>query len=261
MLIMRTGLPEVLNRLENITGFKPVKHGDWYEAVCPSHPDSSPSLRVTEGRVQSTFMVCLAGCMYADIKTAIERNIPLPNKATKKYSHVPFWQLQIVKTYDYLTATGQLAYQKVRFEPKTFALRHMRGKSFKWGIGSSTPILYRLPEIIPAKRVFVVEGEKNVDALVARGAIATCNYDGGGNNKWRDSYTKVLVGKEIVIIPDNDVTGLAFADHVAAQLAPYCQVRIVRLPGLAYKQDVYDWFILGNTLGELQTLIEATAII
>ena len=47
-----------------------------------------------------------------------------------------------------------------------------------------TPVLYRLPEIIKAKKsgrvVFIVEGEKDVHTLEKHGFCATCNSGGAG---------------------------------------------------------------------------------
>ena len=55
-------------------------------------------------------------------------------------------------------------------------------------------MLYRLPDVLEAAargdRVFVCEGEKDVEAVRAAGGVATCNPGGAGN--WRKEYTESL---------------------------------------------------------------------
>ena len=45
-------------------------------------------------------------------------------------------------------------------------------------------VLYRLPEVLAAGEVWVVEGEKDADSLAALGIVATCNAGGAG--KWSE---------------------------------------------------------------------------
>jgi hypothetical protein len=47
---------------------------------------------------------------------------------------------------------------------------------------------YRLPAVLTAARVFVVEGEKDVQSIEKLGLVATCNAGGAG--KWRDDYRR-----------------------------------------------------------------------
>ena len=56
-----------------------------------------------------------------------------------------------------------------------------------WKLGKIRRVLYRLPRVLEAAQsgdgVFVVEGEKDVEALERAGVTATCNPGGAG--KWR----------------------------------------------------------------------------
>src|SRR5205085_5933303 len=93
---------------------------------------------------------------------------------------------------------------------------------------------YRLHEIKDAGLVYIVEGEKDADALVKWGFTATTNSGGAG--KWQARFAHYFAGKSIVILPDNDPQGEAHATHVAASLASVASaVRIVRLPDLPPK--------------------------
>src|SRR5262245_7320476 len=88
----------------------------------------------------------------------------------------PNGQPQIAATYDYRDEAGQLLYQVVRFDPKDFRQRQPDGKGWKWSLEAvRRRVLYRLPELLaapPQKIVFVVEGERDADALLAIGAVA-----------------------------------------------------------------------------------------
>ena len=83
-----------------------------------------------------------------------------------------------------------------------------------------------------------------------------------GQTDWRP-----LVGKEIVILPDYDAAGRAYADAVAAILArltPAPAVRIVELPDLPDHGDIVDWTALhgepaqpANLRGRIEALADA----
>src|SRR6185295_10961136 len=67
-------------------------------------------------------------------------------------------------------------------------------------------VLYRLPEVLEAPIVFVVEGEKDVETLRTHGFVATTNA-GGAKQPWLPQYTEALRGCEVILIPDNDAPG------------------------------------------------------
>ncbi|MCA1807722.1 MAG: hypothetical protein LC687_07735 [Actinobacteria bacterium] len=120
-------------------------------------------------------------------------------------------------------------------------------------------ILYRLPELLNSNgnRIFVTEGEKDVNILFRNGITATTNPAGAG--KWKDEYSSYLKDKEVIILPDNDIVGHRHASQVARSVLPYAkQVKIVDLPGLGHKEDVYDWLDRGNTVKDLNNLVSST---
>ena len=79
---------------------------------------------------------------------------------------------------------------------------------------------YRLPQLIEAvgagRTIYVAEGEKDVQALVAAGMAATCNPGGAG--KWRPEYSQHFAGAEVVVVADADEPGRKHAQDVARQL-------------------------------------------
>ncbi len=167
----------------------------------------------------------------------------------------------IIDTYDYLDEDNTLLFQVTRHDPKDFRQRRPDGAG-GWvrGIEGVRRVLYRLPEVIAAiqngSTVYLVEGEKDADALSALGLCAACNPMGAGN--WRDEFTETLCEAGIVILPDNDLAGRRHAQTVARALhGKAAGVRIVELPGLPEKGDVSDWIAAGGTNDALAALVQA----
>lgn len=167
---------------------------------------------------------------------------------------------RITKTYDYRDERGELLFQVVRMEPKTFRQRVPKaGGGWSWSVKDVRRVLYRLPELVAAdakKVVFVVEGEKDVDRLVSLGFVATCNPGGAG--KWKEEYCEFFRDRPVVILPDNDDVGREHAQAVAKSLTGIAKaVKIVNLPGLLPKADVSDWLDSGGTRDQLAELVKA----
>jgi hypothetical protein len=170
---------------------------------------------------------------------------------------------RIVATYDYRDEQEVLLFQVCRYEPKDFRQRRPDGAGgWTWKLDGVQRVLYRLPELLatdPSQTVYLVEGEKDADKLVAEGLVATTNSGGAG--KWRDEYNESLRGRSVVIVPDNDEVGRAHADQVARSLYGIAaSVRIAVLAGLPPKGDVTDWLAAGGTTEKLYELANVTAV-
>ena len=172
----------------------------------------------------------------------------------------------IVAEYDYRGPAGELRYQVVRFQPKDFRQRRPNGSGWIWSISGVDKVLYRLPELLASsqrKWVLLVEGEKDVDRLRSLGFVATTNAMGAG--KWEGTYTEQLVGRRVIILPDNDHPGMAHAFKVANEIyGNAAEVRVIELPGLGERvanhgADVSDWLDNDHNSEELKALIRASA--
>ena len=111
-------------------------------------------------------------------------------------------------------------------------------------------MLFRLPEVIAAVEagltVYIAEGEKDVLALEAVGEVATCNPMGAG--KWRETYSKVLHGADVVIVQDRDDKGREHAAKVSASLDGIAaSVRIVEA---AEDKDAADHLAAGLSVDD-----------
>ena len=245
---------ETLAQLHRITGFKPVQKGNWYMAVCPCHNDHRPSLSVTVSERGNTIFKCFAGCNWRDIKRAV-----FDGHSVNHYEK-PYKQKggKLVAKYVYLNADSRPLYRKLRFDPKGFTIQSYVNNNWVSGM-LHKPVLYRLPEVICANTVFILEGEKAVEAIRRWGITATCTYNGASKNdqepKWLVEYNQYLTGKHVVLLPDNDDPGKAHMQYVYKILENVSSKKIIELPGLAIKADFYDWQEVGWTKDDLNKLI------
>lgn len=162
-----------------------------------------------------------------------------------------------VACYFYNRVDGSPHYRKLRFQKpdggKFFQFERFDRARDSWIGGDGCMegverVLYRNEQLAGFQRVFIAEGEKCCDCLWDIGLLAVCNDDGAGEGKWKPEFSAALAGKDVVILPDCDEVGRAHGIAVAESLVGIAKtVRLVELPGLGEKQDVYD-FLNGGTL-------------
>ncbi|CAB4130488.1 replicative DNA helicase [uncultured Caudovirales phage] len=203
----------------------------------------------------------------------------------------PQTQGRVVATYSYTDEHGELLYEVQRVEPG----RDGRAKDFRqrrphpiddgawvWGIkdgayrkgqggdwypvkGVAGPdddelpevrrVLFRLPVVLQADTVYVVEGEKDVLTLEKAGLVATTN-SGGASQKWLDEYSEAFRGRRVVVIPDNDEPGKKRGAVISKALAGIAaEVLLIELPGA---KDATEFVESGHPASEIEELVEAT---
>lgn len=269
---------------EFATRLKGVRKGarDW-SALCPAHDDHNPSLTFrADGR--GIRFHCHAGCTRAEVLAAMgleEKDVFEPDDRGSRRS-------SIEATYDYVDEAGRLLYQTVRRFPKKFCQRRPAtpmdppdriardpdGREWVYSLKGPDGkpvrrVLYRLPEVVAAagdgRMVFVVEGEKDADAMAALGVVATTSPQGAG--KWEDVFAAPLAtAARIVVCPDNDPPpskpkdrGFPGQRHAAdivrsllrAGVAPD-RIRVLEFPGV---KDASDWIAAGGTKDALRDLV------
>jgi AAA domain len=146
----------------------------------------------------------------------------------------------VVATYHYTDERGELLYQVLRYEPKTFRQRRPDGRGPWIHDAGDRKVLYRWPELIqfPDATVFVCEGEKDADRIASLGHCATAVAAG----KWTRECVEALKDRDVLILEDNDETGRKKSLEAATTLHGTAKtIRIVRLPDLPEKGDVSDW--------------------
>ena len=231
----------VASKLEKVIG--PDSNG-WYTALCPYHDDQHhPNLRF-----KKTGFKCMACQEKGSLKKLAEK---LGIREASKGQ-----QGTIVAEYDYRDEFGTLLYQVVRYEPKTFKQRRPDGSGgWIWNVKSVRRVLYRLPELLAAHMnavVYIVEGEKDVDALRSLGLVVTCNS--GGVGKFTEDLRELFKDRQVVIIADKDEPGRRHAQQVAELLTrSRATLKVIEIPGENVK-DVTDWINAGGTREELEKL-------
>ena len=242
-------------------------NGSGWVACCPAHEDREPSLSVGIGQGGKVLLTCFAGCEFAEIvaglgMTPAEMFPADDRKPSRGYgSHKPKkatatrpaesaptgkvypspWDAARAltdkhgpqeKLWYYRTADRELVGQVYRFKTKD-------GKTFRpvakhadgWRVGAmpgNKRPLYCLPDLAQADHVFVVEGEKCVDAVQKIKLKATTSVSGSqaaGYSDWSP-----LAGKTVSIIPDHDDPGRKYAAAVAeilSRLSPPPTVRVL----------------------------------
>jgi KaiC/GvpD/RAD55 family RecA-like ATPase len=237
-------------------GVKVTGGGKQRMAKCPFHEDGSASLSIN---VELGVWKCHAGCgggsvidaiakfencQPADVLkrecspangngaprrfpvTATQRSVPVKETAVAPIS-APKPTIETI--YPYHDAFGDEVYQALRLKPKSFRQRHGKEGAWIWNMDGVERVLYRLPEVMRAEEVWVVEGEKDVETLRNLGFTATTNVGGAG--KWLDGYTEYLKGKRVVLCGDNDEPGKAHVQSVFDSIAGVAkEVRIVTVP-------------------------------
>jgi AAA domain len=158
---------------------------------------------------------------------------------------------RLIAKFDYKNEQGNLLYQVLKYEPKSFSQRRPDGKG-GWinNVDGVRRVLYRLPEILkyPDATIFFCEGEKDADRVASFKYCATTIASG----TWTNECAQALAGRDVLILEDNDDSGRKRALAAAQELRGKAKtLRIVRLPGLQDKQDVSNWLDVGNTAEDL----------
>jgi hypothetical protein len=107
------------------------------------------------------------------------------------------------------------------------------------------------------RTIFWVEGEKDVETVAALGGLAFTF--GSTSDGTPDGCQQYVVGRNVVILADNDEPGRAHAEKKAELAAPVALsgVKIIHFRELDEKADVSDWAaISGNTLAELMERVD-----
>lgn len=245
---------EVARVLEKLDGVR--RSGSGWVAHCPCRDDDeNQSLSVGQGANGKVLLNCHTGrCNFEQIIEALEHKTPNDISAKKSSGKET---LKLVTTYDYVDEGGVLLFQKQRFVDSSGRKKFMQRRpddsgGWVYNLGDVPRVLYNLPEVVAAvaegRKVYVVEGEKDADTLIALGRVATTCPNGAGT--WQDIHTEPLIGATVEIVADNDDVGRDHAEFVRQELlAVGCKVRVWRSP---QGKDITDWLAMG---GELSGLI------
>ena len=249
---------DFIGRLEGVR-----RNGSGWVARCPAHEDRRQSLGVKVGDDERVLVNCYAGCSVEQVVGSL--GLELKDLFEKTFA---IKRDVIVDTYDYVDDDGSLLYQVVRYKPKNFRQRRpatvgeldengeLKPGQWEWKLGDVKRVLYRQAELREAvkagRRILLVEGEKDVEAVIAAGGAATTNV--GGAQNWKDEYTAEFVGAHVWVIVDNDEPGLKRGDTLAEILKPVAAS--VQIRKAAAGKDAYDHLKAGFGLADFVPVME-----
>lgn len=278
---------DILRTVGQYTQLKPSGSKE-HVGLCPFHDDKNPSLFVNQERgsfhcfgcdakgdvirfVQQVENVEFAealkrvaeDCGMAvpsrsrsrqrvdDTPKTVNSSLPIERNASQSKP-----EPKLIKTYDYVDEEGELLHQVLRYNPKGFKQRRPDPEShdgWTWKLAGVRRVLYRLPAVRAAETVYVLEGEKDADALFDIGLVGTTNA-GGAQQAWQSEWTQVLAGKKIIVLPDNDELGLRRGAAITRELqSRSIDVLLVRVPS-PYK-DISDFLRDGHERADLEELV------
>lgn len=172
---------------------------------------------------------------------------------------------QWIDSYPYSRPDGTPVLVKVRFldraNDKTFRqflLTSKRGWRPKRP-GQTRDLLYRWPTLAAATEIFLVNGEKAADRAAQQfGICTTCFVD--GEAEWRNALNDTFRDKRVAVIVDNDDKGKQHGAFMAKALAGVAvEVRLVQLPGVPPRGDLWDWIEAGGTVLQLRKIVDETS--
>lgn len=239
---------ELLERLEGVRS-----SGGGFVALCPAHGDSEPSLSIHEGE-NEILLKCHTGCTTEQIVSALKiemADLFFGARARKGMGNMG----EPEAVYSYTDEQGNELFQALRFPGKHFRQRHLgEDGEWVWNTDGVKKVLYHLPEVMQAvatgQPIWIVEGEKDVEALRAMGQVATCNPGGAGGGKWKDEYAQVFQGAHVIIVQDRDEVGRNHAARVRRSLQGIAsQIYVVQAKT---GKDAYDHIFAGHTLQEFE---------
>jgi AAA domain-containing protein/CHC2-type zinc finger protein len=214
------------------------KSGRGFMALCCFHNDSTPSLSIS---MEKGVWKCHSGCgsggvldfemkfSSCDKETAIARIAEIIGE-----SHLNLGQ-QPEAIYPYTDAFGKLLFQVVRYPGKRFTQRRPKDDGgWEYKTQGMKMVLYNLPDVVAARNLLVVEGEKCADyvrqALPAQLPVLAVTTSPRGAGKWLDEFGAFSAGKQVLIVEDNDEAGRNHAQAVARSCHKWAQgVKIMRL--------------------------------
>jgi hypothetical protein len=252
-------LNEFLSRLKNVS-----KTSKGWIACCPAHDDQLPSLSVAEGDDNRILLKCHAGCSVSHIVSAmglelsdlfssstdfVELNRSLVSQQAQRTAQYRSKKKMRQTSFHPYTRQGELVAGVFRFDPadgsngKQYVPVHATASGGAVGDPQEDWPLY-LQETLSAdldNPVFIVEGEKAADALAGLGLLVTTSAH--GSNAWKKTDWSLLVGRHLIVMPDNDEAGVKYITDVACHimdLGGWRSLRRIDLTGFPPKADACE---------------------
>lgn len=203
-------LQDFLEKLENV---KQVGAEQWC-GNCPACNDRHGHLYISSSADGTILLDCKHGCTFDEIVSAMGLQKKQLFKEKKP------WEL--LREHVYMDGQGEKIAKKVLYRKddgnKTAVwYRHEAGRWMSGLNGLKLP-LYHMAAMAKSEKVYMVEGEKDVETMERLGFIATTSPNGAGS-KLRMDLVKCFTDKDVVILADNDKVGIEYAQDTANRIS------------------------------------------
>lgn len=225
---------------------------------CPAHSGSNKSSLHVQVKGGNLLVHCHSGkCTYHGVLEALGLDHDESYSKCKVYDAV---------RYIYLDQDGKTIGAQVRYMNdgvKSFHQEVFDGNEWsRIGMPKEKRVPYRLPDLLKdaseGKRIWIVEGEKDVENLQICGIPSTCFCGGAGG--WLDQYARWFRGTRVVLCGDRDEPGQKFVQQIRKALDGVAdEVLIADLPyeiAQSGGKDVSD-FLSVNSVKDLQAIVQA----
>ena len=202
-------LQEVLERLDNVQN---VSNGQW-RANCPACGDRHQHLYLSSDQDGRILAHCKKGCSFDEIVTAMGLH------KKQMFAEKPKWEPlreHIYRDGNDVPVAKKEMLRKPDGDKTAIWYRFERGRWVK-GLNKIKVPLYHLKAMVLAAKVYLVEGEKDVETMERLGFTATTSPNGAGS-KFRNDFLHYFRDKDVVILADNDATGKDYAKATAEKL-------------------------------------------
>ena len=257
--------------LAKLNGVK--RSGQGYIARCPAHNDRNPSLSIGEGEDGRVLLKCHAGCALEDIISRLGMSVsdlfiksvnvnqkpaaracnvhivdkgPSFNTSEQAIAYLTKNKGDPTEIYPYRDVAGHAIAYQLRWDHPDGSKNFMPiSLQFSHWVIKAPPaprLPFLAPEALAADCVYIVEGEKAAAQMQAIGLTSTTSLNGAHGAAKTD--WGILAGKQVVICPDNDLSGEQYCEEVIQQLCklqPSPMIKVVHLDGLPEKGDVVEF--------------------
>lgn len=244
---MNDNLDRVIKAFQN-KGQTVTKHPKGCLTNCPDRKDDHPSLFFGEDENGGVWFDDKAGKSTTEsILSALSlgREVLRGSNGHNGNGHKPSQKAPALDwtrpdaIYDYPNERGEPHYRVLRknftradgTHDKTFKQQYWDGQAWQWGRGKTSPVPYRLQELIaadPGRWVCLCEGEKDADNLVSYGQVATTHAGGAANTKDLTALIPHVTGRPVAIFQHNDTPGENWAAEAAKVLYPVAsEVKVI----------------------------------
>ncbi len=225
----------------------------------PGHSkrDLGTSITIKPGAPDGVLVKCHNGSDTdaLAVKDMLRRDGFLPEREPREIGNDNGTGWRCTGTYEYDNGDGTVIYRTRRLErtgsKKRFVAERLEGGAWVSGLGDVDRLPYRFTELCQAAEraretgepepvIYFAEGERKADKLAGWGFLATAIAF--GCKGWREEYGEAFASSTVIILPDNDEPGRAFAQTVKEGIEEYGgRAHVIELPGLPAGGDVIDW--------------------